>query len=127
MTLEEQISSVLNDPEAMNKISSIAASLGMQTPGASDGSAPPPSPQPNPVQQLPAALSGLKLPDMAGDDRTKLLMALKPFLSKKRASYVDGAVALMGMMQLSGLGGQSEGALGRLMSFFSRPSDGGSR
>lgn len=107
MNLEEQISAVLSDPEAMSKISSIAGALGMQ-PTAQEQ--PPAQPQP---PALPA-LSGMKLPDMGGDNRTKLLMALKPFLSSKRAPYVDGAIALMGMMQL----GKLSGALGPLTSVF---------
>ena len=105
MNLEEQISAVLNDPEAMNKISSIAGALGMQPPVQEQPSAPP---QPSALPDL----SGLRLPDMGGDNRAKLLMALKPFLSSKRAPYVDGAIALLGMMQL----GKLSGALGPLAS-----------
>ena len=106
MNLEEQISAVLSDPEAMNKISSIAGALGMQPPAQEQPSAPPPSALPD--------LSALRLPDMGGDNRAKLLMALKPFLSSKRAPYVDGAIALLGMMQL----GKLSGALGPLASVF---------
>lgn len=109
MTLEEQLSSVLNDPEAMSKISSIIGALGggggSQAPAQSP--APQPQPAPNPAApQLPAAnpLQGLNLPDLSSDNRTKLLMALKPFLSEKRAPYVDGAVALLRMMQLGKMG-----------------------
>ena len=101
MNLEEQLSAVLSDPEAMNKISSIMGALGAPSQDQSQ------SQQPQPAPQLPS-LSGLKLPDMAGDNRTKLLMALKPFLSQKRAPYVDGAVALLGMMQLGKLSGAME-------------------
>ncbi len=97
MNLEDQISAVLNDPEAMSKISSIAASLGMggqekPEPGASGS---PPSGMPSPLPSQ-------------GDDRTKLLMALKPFLSEKRAKYVDGAVTVMRIVQLGKLGGSLE-------------------
>lgn len=104
MNLEEQLSAVLSDPEAMNKISSIMSALG----ASQEQNTPEAKPA---VPQL-TSLPGMRLPDMAGDNRTKLLMALKPFLSQKRAPYVDGAVALLGMMQLGGLGG----ALGPVMS-----------
>ncbi len=95
MTLEEQISSVLNDPEAMSKISSIASALGAGTPPA----AAPQEPSP------PPAAGGLRLPDVSGDNRARLLMALKPFLSKKRAPYVDSAVAILRLAQVGALGG----------------------
>ncbi len=100
MNLEEQISSVLNDPEAISKLTSIVSALG------AGGQAPaPPAPSPGPVQsENPAMQSGFKLPDISGDNRTRLLMAIKPFLSEKRAPYVDGAVALLRMMQLGKLG-----------------------
>ena len=110
MNLEEQISAVLSDPEAMNKISSIMGALGAQAGPQEQAAAPPPQ---QPSFQLPP-LSDMRLPDMGGDNRTKLLMALKPFLSQKRASYVDGAIALLGMMQLGKIGG----SLGPLMSAF---------
>lgn len=106
MNLENQLSAVLNDPEAMSKIAAIAGSLGLG--GDSGGqNTPQSSPQPAPVQanDPPPQQGGLRLPDLGNDDRTKLLMSLKPFLSQKRAPYVDGAVALLRMMQLGKLGG----------------------
>lgn len=91
MNLEEQIASVLNDPEAMNKLSSIVNSLGGQAPREENHPAP-------------VGNSGINLPDISSDNRTKLLMAIKPFLSEKRAPYVDGAVTILKMMQLGKLG-----------------------
>ena len=105
MNLEEQLSKVLSDPEAMSKISSIAGSLGLQTPQQAPSSAP---------VQSPGAAQGFQFPDMGGDDRAKLLMSLKPFLSAKRAPYVDGAVAMLSIMKLGNL----NGALGNLLSSF---------
>ena len=100
MSLEEQISAVLNDPEAMKKISAIAGSLGMGVPG--DGAA----------QAAPQPAANGNFPDMRGDARARLLMAPKPFLSEKRASYVDGAVAMMSVLKL----GSQNGSLGALLS-----------
>ncbi len=120
MSLEEQISAVLNDPETMNKISSIAASLGASGPEAQSGDSGPENAGPaQSPQQAPALPKAPRLPDMSADPRTRLLMALKPFLSKKRASYVDGAVALLGMMQLGSLAGGSS-PLAPLMSALGR-------
>ena len=116
MNFEEQLSSVLNNPEAMSKISSIIGALGGgdQAPPAAQSTSQPMQSAPQPMQQAasqaPAAQPGLQglgnlnLPDLSGDNRTRLLMAVKPFLSEKRAPYVDGAVALLRMMQLGKLG-----------------------
>lgn len=98
MNLEEQISSVLNDPEAMSKLSSIVSALGAGGQQAQNEPQPLPQAQPQPQMQIP------NLPDISGDNRTKLLMAIKPFLSEKRAPYVDGAVAILRMMKLGKLG-----------------------
>ncbi|MGN1098177.1 MAG: hypothetical protein ACI4SS_04710 [Clostridia bacterium] len=119
MNIEEQLSSVLNDPEAMSKISSIVSALGG---GTQQQQSPPPLPQPQPQNeahgqsqgQSQNQSGGMRLPDMSGDSRTKLLMALKPFLSEKRAPYVDSAVAILRMMQL----GKLTGSLEPLMSAF---------
>lgn len=98
----------MNDPEAMSKISSIIGALGggatQETPQQQPSQQPMAQPQfSQPQQQMPS-LPNLNLPDLSGDNRTKLLMAVKPFLSEKRAPYVDGAVALLRMMQLGKLG-----------------------
>ena len=99
----------MSNPEAMSKISSIIGALGGGATQETPQQQPPqqqsmPQPQPiQPQQQMPS-LPNLNLPDLSGDNRTKLLMAVKPFLSEKRAPYVDGAVALLRMMQLGKLG-----------------------
>ena len=103
MNLEEQLSKVLSDPEAMSKIASVAGSLGLQ---------PPPQGQPAPAQPSPGTIPDLRFPDLGGDDRAKLLIALKPFLSEKRAPYVDGAVAMLSIMKM----GVLNGSLGNLLS-----------
>ncbi len=105
MNLEEQLSAVLNNPEAMSKISSVLGALG----GGAAQDSPRQDVQPQQqAQNLPANASPndfLKnLPDLGGDNRARLLMAIKPFLSEKRAPYVDGAVALLRMMQLGKTG-----------------------
>lgn len=109
MNLEEQLSAVLNDPEAMSKISSIISALGSGegAPAAAETQQAQPQqvkPQQNHSQQSAQPVGGFNIPDISGDNRTKLLMALKPFLSEKRAPYVDGAVAILKMMQLGKLG-----------------------
>lgn len=104
MNLEEQIASMLNDPETMSKLTAIASALGGQAPSQPSPPTPSPPAAASAQSENPASQSGLRLPDMSGDNRTRLLMAIKPFLSEKRAPYVDGAVALLRMMQLGKLG-----------------------
>lgn len=108
MNLEEQISSVLNDPEAMSKISALAGSLGLGGEAGQEA-------QEQPAPSAPPAIPGnFRFPDVKDDNRARLLIALKPFLSEKRAPYVDGAVALLSVLKL----GSQSGALGSLLSAF---------
>lgn len=94
----------MSNPEAMSKISSIIGALGGGATQETPQQQPLPQPQPSQPQQQTPPVPNFNLPDLSGDNRTKLLMAVKPFLSEKRAPYVDGAVALLRMMQLGKLG-----------------------
>ena len=45
------------------------------------------------------------LSQLAGnDDRTRLLLALKPFLSKKRAPYMDSAINILRFASIGKIG-----------------------
>ena len=41
---------------------------------------------------------------IATDDRTRLLLAIKPFLSPKRAPYMDSAIAILRLVSLGKIG-----------------------
>lgn len=95
--LAEKLSEILNDPEGMARIQSMAQSLlSQQTPE-----------QPQPEEP---AIDGIKLAKMLGalkssgtDDRSQLLLALRPHLSEERRQRVDKAVKLLrlaGMLPL---------------------------
>lgn len=94
---EEQIKSALADPDIMNKVSSVLSSLGQTNSSPEAQSAP--SAQSAPAMQLPN-LSSL----VPNDDRTRLLLALKPFLSEKRAPYMDSAVNILKLVSVGKLG-----------------------
>lgn len=80
---EETIKSALNDPDIMSKVSSVMSSLGASNQGA---------PSANLSNLIPA------------DDRTRLLLALKPFLSEKRAPYMDSAINILKLVSIGKIG-----------------------
>lgn len=84
---EQQIKNALADPELMQKVSGVLASLGGGGGGESKSDAAP---------SLPSMLPG--------DDRTKLLLAIKPFLSEKRAPYMDSAINILKLVSIGKIG-----------------------
>ncbi len=109
--MEDRLSSLLSSPDAMDKIMSMARSLGLGGPpgggaGASQAerSSPEPDhkPQTNPDfdpggldPKLLGTLSRLMGEYSRGDDqKATLLLALKPFLKPERAAKIDRAVQI---------------------------------
>ena len=103
--LEDRLNSILNDPEQMARISSLAQSLmggeGWQTPegpgklaellGGGSGE-----------NALPGKLASLL--GQSGDaDKRALLEAMKPYLSEKRRGKLDRAMKLTRMARLARL------------------------
>ncbi len=90
MDFEQEISKALADPEIMNKVQGILSSLTENEKKDEE----------------------VKLPDnmlsaltkTGGDDRTRLLLAIKPFLSERRAPYMDSAVAILRLASMGKLG-----------------------
>lgn len=97
MDLEQEISKALSDPDIMNKVSSVLSSMGNNNNNETTAS----------VSQ--GDLSGLgnilgALKSAPSDDRTRLLLAIKPFLSEKRAPYMDSAVTILKLASIGKLG-----------------------
>lgn len=92
MDLEQEISKALADPDIMSKVQSVVSSLGSKEDSGQE-EAPAVSP---------ALLS--KLGGGLNDDRTRLLMAIKPFLSEKRAPYMDSALTILKFASIGKLG-----------------------
>ncbi len=91
---EEQLSSILGDPEQMGRIAEMAKSL-------MGGGEEPPSAAPTPDA---GALSSLmqSVTGSSGKDRAQtLLEAMKPWLSEKRRAKIDRAVKLARMAKLA--------------------------
>ncbi len=91
MDFEQEISKALADPEIMSKVQGIVSSL-------SEGENKESSEVKLPNNML-SALSGA-----GNDDRTRLLLAIKPFLSEKRAPYMDSAVTILRFASMGKLG-----------------------
>lgn len=94
MDLEQEISKALSDPEIMNKVQGVLSSLSENN-NESDSSGEINLPDKNILSAL--SKSG-------GDDRTRLLLAIKPFLSEKRAPYMDSAVTILRLASMGKLG-----------------------
>ena len=105
MDISEQISSILNSPDGMDKLRSAAASL---LGNVGEQSSPPPKNEQN--SAMPGLPEGLLdnignvsslmrvmtlLQNNKEDDRVRLLLALKPHLSHERAARIDKAVSLL--------------------------------
>ncbi|WP_407382551.1 hypothetical protein [Ruminococcus sp.] len=126
--LSEKLSGILSDPEAMKEIASLASQLGVDAPGVlndrpqapdhAEGARSDPkgsldlqgllrslntdSASPKPVAEA-AALTSL-LPLLGSlrqeDDTTRLLDAMRPFLSEERQTKLDRAKRLIKVLKL---------------------------
>ena len=119
--LQERIESVLNDPQQMQEILSLARSLGVELPDA--GAEPaekarPEAEMPPTPPSLPQGLGGVmtqpvaELLKEAGKLEKKqenLLNALKPFLKPNRREKIDRAMQVARLSHLAGYALRSRG------------------
>ena len=93
--LSAKLSGILSDPEAMKEIAQLASSLGVESPGVHN--------EPPADKGTMAMLGGL-MPLIGSlkeeDDTTRLLDAIRPFLSGERREKLDKAKKLMRLMRL---------------------------
>ncbi len=108
--LEDKLSGILSDPEAVSKLRSLGAALGLDTSGTGY--------QPSSAAKSPAAVSysgngssdelastlmrlAPMLSDMGRDDDVScLLNSLRPFLSEQRRARLDQAGKMLRVMKL---------------------------
>ena len=93
MDIENELSKALSDPDIMNKVQGVLSSLKNKEESNEKGATP----------QLPDNMLS-SLGNMVNDDRTRLLMAIKPFLSEKRAPYMDSAMTILKFASIGKLG-----------------------
>lgn len=109
--LQEKISQILSDPQALEQIKGLGGMLGLNTNNSNNNPLPP-----QPQQQKSAnPLEGLLGDDSLGmitkmmpllssfkqeDDSTRLLAALRPFLSEPRQKKLDEAKKMLQLIKL---------------------------
>ena len=96
MDFEKEISKALSDPDIMNKVQGVLSSLNNNEEKGEEES-------PKESPKLPANMLS-SLGGMVNDDRTRLLLAIKPFLSEKRAPYMDSALTILKFASMGKLG-----------------------
>lgn len=97
--LNAKLSGILSDPQAMREIAALASQLGIGdsgTPPQSAHAPPQQSPEMSAVSALMPMLGSLR----AEDETTRLLDAIRPFLSEERRQKLDKAKKLIRMMRL---------------------------
>lgn len=97
--LTEKLSSLLSDPDGMERIKAMAQSM-------FGGQAPSPQPEPPAVPDFDiAAVARMMslLKNRADDERVRLLMALRPHLSEDKQRRVDSAVKMLKLLDMAPL------------------------
>ena len=98
--MSAKIEALLNQPDAMEKLSQAAQSLF----GAAGGSQPEKPAEGMPDVDIGAIMNIMgKLNHMGDDHRARLLLALKPHLSERRQARVDTAVKILKLISLAPL------------------------
>ncbi len=108
--LEEQLQKIMNDPDSMAQILSLAQSFGLQPPEAASSapSAPPPPPDDGFVK----AIFGMMQQAQQSDGRQEaLLHALKPYLRPERQGNIDRALQIAKISHLAGFALRNYGKL----------------
>ncbi len=95
MDLSQEISKALSDPDIMNKVSDVLSSM-------NTGESTPDTTSAGDLSGLSNIMGALK--SAPTDDRTRLLLAIKPFLSEKRAPYMDSAITILKLASIGKLG-----------------------
>lgn len=115
----EKLGAILNNPQAMSQILSIAQSLNHPASPETPQAESPPQPEPSPPPEAPpapeidprllsAGLRALECYRDPNDPRAALLNALRPFLKPSRAAQLDKAI------QIAKLSKMARAALGSL-------------
>lgn len=100
--LNAKLSGILNDPAAMQEIAALASQLGVSAPGVHKTPEAPPAPRDDSAAALSMMSSMMPLLGSmrADDDTTRLLDAIRPFLSEERREKLDKAKKLIRIMRL---------------------------
>lgn len=109
--LEEQLQKIMNDPDSMAQILSLAQSFGMQPQEGQAPSAPSVAPAP-PDDGFAKAIFGMMQQARQSDGRQEaLLAALKPYLRPERRGNIDRALQIARISHLAGFALRNYGKL----------------
>ena len=103
--IQDKINRILSDPEALKQVQSLGAQLGLSgdNPVKQESSPPPAPPVSSTNGELMSALTKFA-PMMSGfsedDDVSRLLQALRPFLSAEKQQKLDRAQRLMKLVRI---------------------------
>lgn len=100
INITEKLTELLNDPEGMERIKSVASSLFSEKESSNEKKTEPtnsilPDIDPMMIMKIMSLLNNSE-----NDNRSNLLLALKPHLSKQRQERVDSAVKLLKLIPL---------------------------
>ena len=102
--IQEAISKIMSDPEAISQVQSLGKMLGLGS--GSNSEPPPPTPVennnniPNEMMSKLAQIMPLFSRLRQEDDTTRLLSALRPFLSEEKRIKLDSAKRILQFMKL---------------------------
>ena len=101
--LSAKLGALLSDPESVKELSQLASMLGVEAPGVHKKEKKAPDASPVPGAQDMGTLMKL-MPMLSSisreDDTTRLLQAIRPFLSEERRHKLDEAQKILKMMKL---------------------------
>lgn len=118
--LESQLNQILNDPERMAQILSLAQSFGMsETQPAAPPEAPPRTPDPPNASSMPpldpamlqSMMQLMQQAQRADGKQEALLLALKPYLAPERREKLDRAMQIARISHLAGYALRNYGGL----------------
>lgn len=98
--LSEKLGSILSDPSAMKEIAQLASQLGVESPGVHTAPEAPKKPESADALSMMSGLMPLMGTLSKEDDTTRLLDAIRPFLSDERREKLDKAKKMLKMMKL---------------------------
>lgn len=106
--LEEQLQQILNDPDSMAQILSLAQSFGLQPPGEAPSAPPPPPPD----DGMAKAIFGMMQQARQSDGKQEaLLQAIKPYLRPERRGKIDRALQIAKVSHMAGFALRNYGKL----------------
>lgn len=106
--LEDKLQQILNDPDSMAQILSLAQSFGMQAESSPHDAPPPPPPDDGFVRAIMMLMQQAQHSD---EKQEALLCALKPYLAPDRREKIDRAMQIAKISHLAGFALRNYGNL----------------